>query len=61
MEYAGATQSAAFQAIEERIIANTEAVLAAAKSKSVLPRTAAIELATARVREAMALRRFGIL
>jgi glutamate dehydrogenase (NAD(P)+) len=61
MEYAGATQGAAFQAIEERIIANTEAVLIAAKSKKVLPRTAAIELATARVREAMGLRRFGIL
>ncbi len=60
MEYAGATQSAAFQAIEERIIANTEAVLASAKSKSVLPRAAAIELATGRVREAMALRRFAI-
>jgi glutamate dehydrogenase (NAD(P)+) len=61
MEYAGATQSAAFQVIEERIIANTEAVLAQAKAKKITPRQAAIELATARVREAMTYRRFGIL
>ncbi len=61
MEYAGATQSAAFQAIEERIVANTEAVLTAATERKILPRAAAIELATARVREAMAFRRFGIL
>jgi glutamate dehydrogenase (NAD(P)+) len=61
MEYAGATQGAAFQAIEERIRANTEAVLAAVKAKGILPRTAAIELASGRVRQAMKLRRFGIL
>ena len=60
MEYAGATQAAAFQAIQERIVANTEIVLTAAKSKHLSPRAAAVELATARVREAMALRRFGI-
>ncbi len=58
MEYAGATQTAAFQAIEEKIRANTEAVLAAAKARGILPRAAAVELATTRVRAAMATRRF---
>ena len=58
MEYAGATQTAAFQAIEEKIRANTEAVLAAMKTKRMLPRAAAIELATERVHAAMATRRF---
>ncbi len=60
MEYAGATQATAFQAIQERIVANTEMVFATAKSKRLLPRAAAVELATARVQEAMGLRRFGI-
>ena len=61
MEYAGATQTAAFEAIGEKIRANTEAVLDAAQRQGVLPRDAAVALATARVRAAMALRRFGIM
>jgi len=58
MEYAGATQTAAFQAIEEKIRANTAAVLAAMTARRMLPRAAAIELATERVHAAMATRRF---
>jgi glutamate dehydrogenase (NAD(P)+) len=61
MEYAGATQTLAFQAIEEKIRANTEAVLAAAKRQRLLPRAAAMEFATGRVRAAMATRRFRIM
>ena len=61
MEYAGATRSAAFAAIEEKIRANTEAVLAEVKAKGVLPREAAVNLASRRVRQAMELRRFPIL
>ncbi len=61
MEYAGATQTAAFQAIEEKVRANTEAVLAVAKQQRMLPRDAAIALATERVRAAMATRRFRIM
>jgi len=61
MEYAGATQAAAFAAIEEKIRANTEAVLAEVQSKGVLPREAATGLAVRRVREAMGYRRFSIL
>jgi glutamate dehydrogenase (NAD(P)+) len=61
MEYAGATRSQAFQAIEEKIRANTQAVLAAVSSRRCLPREAAVELAASRVRDAMRLRRFGIM
>ncbi len=61
MEYRGATQGAAFATIAEKIRANTEAVLAQARDRQVLPREAAVELATARVRRAMSWRRFSIL
>ena len=61
MEYAGATQAAAFAAIAEKILANTAAVLDAARHRGLTPRAAAIELATARVRAAMATRRFRIM
>ncbi len=60
MEYHGATQGAAFDAIQERIRANTEAVLRDSRSRGVLPAQAAIDLATTRVRAAMALRRWSI-
>ena len=61
MEYAGATQATAFAAIAERIRANTEAVLSAAKARAIRPRKAALELAERRVRDAMTYRRFSIL
>jgi len=61
MEYRGATRAAAFAAIEERIRANTEQVLADARARGVAPRRAAGDLAEARVRQAMSLRRFSIL
>jgi len=61
MEYRGATESQAFQVIAEKIRANTEAVLNDVKGRGTLPRAAATDLATARVREAMSFRRFGVL
>jgi glutamate dehydrogenase (NAD(P)+) len=61
MEHAGATRAAAFDAIAERIRANTEAVLGEAKSRGCLPREAAEAIAVRRVRAAMELRRFSIL
>ena len=61
MEYRGVTQAAAFQAIEEKIRANTAAVLAEVKTRQVLPRRAAVDLATDRVRTAMRYRRFSIM
>jgi len=53
MEYAGTTQSVAFATVEEKIRANTGAVLAEANAKGLLPRAAAVALATRRVRQAM--------
>ena len=61
MEYTGASQETAFAAIAQRVRANTEAVLSAAKERGVLPREAALELAERRVRQAMRNRRFSIL
>lgn len=60
MEYQGATQTAAFAAIEEKLRANTKQVLEAVAQRKLLPRIAAIELATGRVRKAMAYRRWGV-
>jgi glutamate dehydrogenase (NAD(P)+) len=60
MEWRGATQAAAFAAIEERIRANTEAVIDAARRRNVRPREAAVALAGDRVRRAMQTRRFSI-
>jgi glutamate dehydrogenase (NAD(P)+) len=60
MEYRGATRSAAFAAIEEKVRANTAAVLDAARARRVSPRRAAVDLATAQVRRAMSVRRFSI-
>jgi glutamate dehydrogenase (NAD(P)+) len=61
MEYRGATQTAAFQAIEERIRANTEAVLERVTQAGIVPRAAAANLALDGVRAAMKTRRFGIM
>jgi glutamate dehydrogenase (NAD(P)+) len=61
MELAGATRASALAAIAERVRANTEAVLGEAKARGVLPRAAATELATRRIRQAMGYRRFSIL
>lgn len=61
MEYRGATQAAAFAAIEEKIRANTSAVLDALRAHRVSPRRAGLDLATAQVKRAMSYRRFSIL
>jgi len=60
MEWRGATQAAVFEAIAERIRANTAAVLEASAQRRVLPRQAAVELARERVQSAMATRRWSI-
>jgi glutamate dehydrogenase (NAD(P)+) len=61
MEYRGATQAAAFAAIEEKVRANTGAVLDAVRARRVSPRRAAIDLAIAQVKRAMSYRRFSTL
>jgi glutamate dehydrogenase (NAD(P)+) len=60
MEYQGASQAAAFQTIEEKLRRNTEQVLQAVKRKQMLPRQAAMELATERVKKAMSFRRYSL-
>lgn len=58
MEYHGATRGAAFEAIGEKIRANTAAVLELAAARRILPREAAAALALDGVRKAMRLRRW---
>jgi len=60
MEYRGATQQAAFAAIAEKIRANTDAMLELMRRDGGTPREAATQLASRRVRQAMAHRRFGV-
>ncbi|MGO9360296.1 MAG: Glu/Leu/Phe/Val family dehydrogenase [Xanthobacteraceae bacterium] len=58
LEYRGGTQRAAFDYVDERIRANTRAVLEQSRRDKVLPRTAAVMLAERRVRAAMKTRRW---
>ncbi|WP_440947484.1 Glu/Leu/Phe/Val family dehydrogenase [Methanosarcina sp. T3] len=59
-EYQGATRCMAFDSIEEKVRSNTAQVLEAAKTKGILPREAAVELAAKRVKRAMRYRRWSI-
>lgn len=61
LEYRGASQSTAFQVIEEKIRENTREVLARASREGILPRQAALELATDRVKRAMGYRRHSLI
>lgn len=56
MEYAGKSEQEAFAAIGSQIRRNTGLVLEKAAAGKILPRAAAVELATERVRHAMAYR-----
>ena len=58
VEYAGGTETGAFQTIEDKVRANTAAVLQKARDARGPPRAAARSLAEARVRKAMAYRRW---
>lgn len=60
MEFHGATEEAAFRAIADKIRANVERVLRDSRAERILPREAAVRLATTRVERAMSTRRFGI-
>lgn len=56
VEYRGGTQTLAMQTIDEKIRANTQAVLAGAATSSLTPRGVATALAEQRVRTAMSFR-----
>jgi glutamate dehydrogenase (NAD(P)+) len=60
MEYAGASQSAAFAAIEEKLRKNTRAVLERSRDDRITPRKAATDLALERVKKAMSYRRWSV-
>jgi glutamate dehydrogenase (NAD(P)+) len=60
MELRGATETAALQAIEEKVRRNTHMVLDDARRRAIQPRQAAIEMAEARVRKAMGFRRYSL-
>ena len=60
MEWRGATEGAALDAIEEKIRRNTRTVLEDARARGILPRQAAVEMAEARVRRAMGYRRYSL-
>lgn len=57
-EHQGGTEAGAFAAIDEKIRANTRAILASARSSGSLPRAAAMALSRARLARAMAIRRW---
>lgn len=58
VEFAGGTESDALRTIDERIRANTRAILARAGDHGVAPRQAALALARQRLEAAMSTRRF---
>jgi glutamate dehydrogenase/leucine dehydrogenase len=58
VEYHGGTESQALAAIEEKIRKNTRAVFEAAQARAAVPRRAALDIAGARVAQAMSFRRF---
>jgi glutamate dehydrogenase (NAD(P)+) len=60
MEYHGASQYAAMQAIGAKVAENMRQVLEEAETKNILPRQAAIEMAIKRVKKGMELKRWSI-
>jgi glutamate dehydrogenase (NAD(P)+) len=59
VEYHGGSEAQALAAIEEKIRRNTAEVLDRADREGMLPRDAAVALATTRVKDAMRYRRSG--
>lgn len=59
MEYAGASEAAAFEVIADKLRDNTRRVLEQATGQGLLPRAAAMALASARVTQAMGYRRWA--
>jgi len=60
MEYRGATQSTVFEVIAEKVRHNTRLILEESRTKKILPRDAAVNLAVQRVKKAMAYKRWSI-
>ena len=60
MEYRGASQSAAFATIEEKLRRNTREVLETAQREQILPRDASLAMARRRIDRAMSFRRWNL-
>lgn len=60
MEYHGASESAAFDTIEDKLKRNTRLVLESAAANNILPREASVNLALERVHKAMSWRRYSL-
>jgi glutamate dehydrogenase (NAD(P)+) len=60
MENKGGTQMAAMASIKERVRRNTEKILEESHREGILPRDAALRLATRRLRRAMSYRRWSL-
>jgi glutamate dehydrogenase (NAD(P)+) len=60
MEYRGASQNMVYEVIAEKVRHNTRLVLEESRTKKILPRDAAVNLAVGRVKKAMAYKRWSI-
>ena len=60
MEYRGKIESEALEVIQNKIRSNTRLILEESRSKGILPRQAAMNLAVGRVEKAMSYRRWSI-
>ncbi|MDH3993889.1 MAG: Glu/Leu/Phe/Val dehydrogenase, partial [Gammaproteobacteria bacterium] len=60
MEYQGAGEAMAMQAIEEKLCHNVQTILELSKRQACLPREAAVDMAMQRVQKAMQLRRWSL-
>ena len=60
MEYRGKIESEALEVIQDKIRRNTRLILEESRSKKILPREAAVNLAVARVEKAMSYKRWSI-
>jgi glutamate dehydrogenase (NAD(P)+) len=60
MEYRGKIESEALEVIQDKVRSNTRLVLEESRSKNILPREAAMNLAVTRVKKAMSFKRWSI-
>lgn len=60
MEYSGSSEMTVFPVIEEKIKYNTQLVIEASRSKGILPRAAAEEIAIERIKQAMTYKRWSV-
>ena len=60
LEYRGSSESAVFEAIEEKLRRNTREVLETAKREKILPREASLAIARQRIDKAMSYQRWNI-